>query len=109
MTALGLTNVGWREFDSSTNDADVANELYTHWNSYQNAIVDVFSPPAGSPLIGGHTYTVVNVWVDANGNVTSIDLRNPWGEDDTSGNPFVSVTPAQLGACGTIRLAWGNA
>jgi hypothetical protein len=51
---------------------------------------------------------VVNVWRDGSGNVTSIELRNPWGGDDTSGNPFVTLTAAQLGAC-EIWVAWGVA
>jgi len=98
-----------KSFASSTSDADVANEVFTHWNSFQNTVVDVFSPPSGSPLVGSHSYTVISVTRDSAGNVTSIRLRNPWGGDDTGGNPYVDVTPAQLGACGTIRVCWGTA
>jgi hypothetical protein len=57
--------------------------------------------------VGGHAYTVYSVSRDAFGNVTSITLRNPWGPDDTGGNPYVVLTPSQLAAC-ELWVAWGN-
>src|SRR5436305_4747371 len=41
------------------------------------------------------------------GTVTSITLRNPWGPDNTGGNPYVTITPANLAAC-QIWVAFGN-
>ena len=47
-----------------------------------------------TPLVGGHAYEIDSVTLDANGTVTAITLRNPWGNDLASGG-YVTVTPAQ--------------
>ena len=51
-------------------------------------------PPAGSPLIGNHAYTVDHV--NSDGTVT---LRNPWGVDgagsDGKDDGYVTITAAQ--------------
>ncbi|MGC1549571.1 MAG: C2 family cysteine protease, partial [Rhodanobacter sp.] len=64
-----------------------------------------------SNLVSGHAYAVTGFETDNNGNVTGIDLANPWGRVVTlqpgqAGNstnsqiiiqPTVTLTPAQIG------------
>ena len=56
--------------------------------------------PAGTPMISSHAYSVDSVVTDSNGNITGINIRNPWGTVGISGyasnNGYVTVTPAQL-------------
>lgn len=52
------------------------------------------------PLIGSHAYTVIAMTTDASGNITGVEVRNPWGIDGVanSSNPndgYVTVTAAQ--------------
>ncbi len=108
LRAYGLGSVGENYFAASSSDASLANDIYSHWNSFQNTVICTGAVTAASGLVGSHCYSVVNVWRDGSGNVTSVELRNPWGSDDTSGNPFVTLSAAQLGAC-EIWVAWGNA
>jgi hypothetical protein len=108
LRAYGLTSVGINYYPATSSDTTLANDIYARWNGYQNAVICTGAVTAASGLVAAHCYSVTNVFRDAAGNVTSIQLRNPWGGDDTSDNPFISLTPAQLGAC-EIWLAWGNA
>jgi Ca2+-binding RTX toxin-like protein len=108
LRAYGLTSVGENYYAASSSDTTLANDIYNRWNSFQNTVICTGAVTAASGLVGNHCYSVVNVWRDGSGNVTSIELRNPWGGDDTSGNPFVTLTAAQLGAC-EIWVAWGVA
>jgi hypothetical protein len=103
--AYHLTSVGTSYFTG--NATAVANSIYTHWNAYQSTTLAVGSVPSGSPLVGSHAYSVDSVYTDGSGNVTWVRLRNPWGGDNTGGNPYVWVTPAQLAAC-QIWVQWGN-
>lgn len=57
-----------------------------------------------SQVFGEHAYTVENVITDASNNVTSLRLRNPWGNDqgpgataiDGTNDGYVTVTVAEL-------------
>jgi len=108
MRAYNLTSVDGEYFEDTTSDTSLANEVFTHYYHEQNTTICVWNPPTGSALVGSHCYSVFFVGRDTSGNVTSIILRNPWGGDDTGGNPFVVLTPAELGAC-DILVSWGNA
>ena len=107
LAAYGVTDVQTTYHAASSNDADAANNIYNAYRNWKPAVVSVGSVPAGSKLVGGHAYTVVAAVRNSAGVVTSITLRNPWGGDDTGGNPFVTVTPAELGEC-EIWVQWGN-
>jgi hypothetical protein len=107
LRAYNETSVGESYHAAGSSAAATANDIFTHWNAYQSCTICTGSVPAGSPLVGNHCYTVVSVTRNAAGVVTSIQLRNPWGPDNTGGNPFVNVTPAQLAAT-QIWVAYGN-
>jgi hypothetical protein len=107
LRAYNLTSVGENYFAPSTSGTAVANDIYNHWNAYQSCSICTGTVPSGSPLVASHCYSVVSVSRDAWGNVTSILVRNPWGGDNTGGNPYLSLTPAQLAAC-QIWVAFGN-
>jgi hypothetical protein len=47
-----------------------------------------------SPLVAGHAYEIDSVTLSNKGVVTSITLRNPWGNDVANGG-YVIVTPQQ--------------
>ena len=108
MNAYNLTGVNSSYHSAASSDIAVADAVYSHWNSYQNTVICTGSVTAGSGLVGSHCYSVVSVTRNNEGIVTSIRLRNPWAEDNTSNDPFVDLTPAQLGGC-EIWVAWGNA
>jgi hypothetical protein len=108
LKAYGETSVGEHYYAVGSNSTTLANDVYTHWNAYQSCTICTGTVPNGSPLVGSHCYTVYSVNRDALGRVTSIIVRNPWGPNDTNGNPFVTLTPGQLSAC-QIWVAFGNA
>jgi hypothetical protein len=67
----------------------------------------------GTPLIGGHAYTVDAVVMDGNGNLT-LRLRNPWGVDGAgndgyAGNIFRSTSPLTTTTPLPSDLAWSQA
>lgn len=106
-TAFNLTSVGTTYFAARSNSATVANEAYKRWCTINNScVLGIGTVPSGSPLFANHAYSVTNVSRDTAGNVTSITVRNPWGPDSTSGNPYVTLTPAQLAAC-EVWVQWG--
>ncbi|QOV88072.1 C2 family cysteine protease [Humisphaera borealis] len=108
MRQFNVQSVGQSYFAPGGSSAAVANSIYTHWNSWQSTDICTGSVAAGSPLVGGHCYTVTSVTRNSSGVVTNVRVRNPWGPDNTGGNPFVDLTPAQLAAC-EIWVTWGNA
>jgi Ca2+-binding RTX toxin-like protein len=105
MRAYNLTSVGENYF--TWNPTAVANSITMHWNAYQSVTISTGFVPFGVPLVASHAYSVHSVNTNVFGQVTSILLRNPWGDDDTGGNPYVLLTPAQLAAC-QIWVSWGN-
>ena len=68
--------------------------------------------PRGAPLVKNHEYMVVGVNKSANGTVTSVVLRNPWGYDgkgndaDTS-DGLVTISAALLFNC-TGQVYWST-
>jgi hypothetical protein len=107
LRAFNATNVGEHYYAAGSNAATVANDVYAHWNSYQACTICTGTVTASSGLVANHCYTVVSVSRDAYGTVTSMTLRNPWGNDNTGNNPYVTLTAAQLAAC-QIWVAWGT-
>ena len=101
-----------REFAS--NATQYGNRLFTRWNGYQNVVVTLTSQ---STVGGVHAYTVWNVVRNARGEVTRVQLRNPWGDADGNvgyrdANPsdaMVTKTPAQLFVDAGGRVNWGTA
>ena len=91
-SALGLKN-------TSTFSATSANALATlvQKDLKANDFVTMGTSSyvgVNSPLIGGHAYEINSVTVDKKGAVSSITLRNPWGNDLSNGG-YVTVTPQQ--------------
>jgi hypothetical protein len=107
LRAYNLTNVGQSYFAAGSNSASVANSVFDHWNAYQSCNICTGTVATGSPLVANHCYSVVSVLRNPAGTVTNILVRNPWGGDNTSGNPYLWLTPAQLAAC-QIWVTWGN-
>lgn len=103
--------------DFASNPTDLANKLFQKWNGYQNLTLSLDGP--ASTVDGGHAYTVWNVVRNANGQVTRIDLRNPWGRDGSFNYPapgqddpnpddgIVSMSPQRVWDA-TVRVNWGS-
>jgi hypothetical protein len=108
MRAFNATSIGQNFYDAGSSPTAVANDVFNRWNAYQSCTVCVWNVPGGVPLVGSHCYTVATVYRNSSGVVTGILLRNPWGPDNTGGNPYVLVTPAQLAAC-DVLVTWGDA
>src|SRR5262249_6509941 len=107
LRAYNLGSVGETHYAAGSNATTVANEVYNHWNAYQACTICTGSNTGSSGLVANHCYSVTAVYRDAYGNVTGIQLRNPWGPDNTGGNPYVYLTPSQL-ASAEIWVAYGN-
>ena len=107
LRAYNLTGVGQNYYAVGSNATTLANDIYNHWNAYQATNICTGTVASGSPLVGNHCYSVTWVNRNSSGQVTSIVVRNPWGGDNTGGNPYISLTPAQLAAC-QIWVTWGN-
>ncbi|MEI2728475.1 MAG: C2 family cysteine protease [Candidatus Nanopelagicales bacterium] len=102
------------EFASSA--ADLGNKLFAKWNHYDNVVLTL-TPPV-STVNGVHAYTLWNVNRNAAGTVTSLQLRNPYGNADGGANGYsdanandamVTLTPAQVFADTQGRVNWGTA
>jgi hypothetical protein len=106
--AYNLGDVDSSYHSAASSNTTLANTIYSHWNSYENTVICTGAVTDGSGLVGSHCYSVVSVTRNDDGVVTSIRLRNPWAENNTGGDPFVDLTPAQLGAC-EIWVVWGDA
>ena len=100
------------EFASSA--ADLGNKLFAKWNHYDNVVLTL-TPPV-STVNGVHAYTLWNVNRNAAGTVTSLQLRNPYGNADGGANGYsdanandamVTLTPAQVFADTQGRVNWG--
>src|SRR5262249_39704984 len=107
LQAFGLNSVGENYYAPGSDATTLANDIYTHWNAYQSCTVWTGTVPSGSRLVASHAYSVISVNRDWSGNVTSVLLRNPWGADNTDGNPYLTVTPAEMAAC-QFMVDWGN-
>jgi hypothetical protein len=82
-----------------SNAIELAKQLGAALAANKAVTLGIGSVPAGASLIGGHAYTVDHVNKDAQGNIISITLRNPWGVDgagnDGKNDGYVTVTPQQ--------------
>jgi hypothetical protein len=63
--------------------------------------------PGGSPnLVGSHAYMVDRTYTDAWG-TRHVVLRNPWGPNNTAGNPYVDLTAGQFyNSISRVQSAW---
>jgi calpain family cysteine protease/hemolysin type calcium-binding protein len=93
---LGIANSDTFYFSSAN---QLLQQIQTELNSGQAVTAGILSVPSGTPLISDHAYSVVAVTTDANGDLTGLELRNPWGIVGVSGyagnNGYVTITPAQ--------------
>ncbi len=95
-SALGKasTNV----FSAST-PASLLSVIKTALDQGKSVTYGAYAPTDGAPLIGNHAYMVDRVNADAQGNLVSITLRNPWGVDgagnDGANDGYVTLTAAQ--------------
>jgi hypothetical protein len=91
---------------SSTSTQDVdwwyklwnnSNDLWNYVNNELNAgkAVTVGTPGDSANLVGSHAYMVDHTYTDGYG-TRHVVLRNPWGPNNTGGNPYVDLTAAQL-------------
>lgn len=99
-TALGLSNTNTY---SAANATSLANLMKQGLAQGKSVTIGIGTPKNGCPCVGNHAYDVVSVQTDANGNVISLKLRNPWGvdgagNDGTPSDGYVTATPAQLHA-----------
>jgi hypothetical protein len=89
----GLTTT--RVYNAQSLLNTVAQDLAAH----QSVVMGIGTPADAAPLIGSHAYTVDSVIKDANGIVTGLVLRNPWGVDgagsDGTDDGYVTVTGQQ--------------
>jgi hypothetical protein len=109
--SYGSLNSGWMSESFSTLGLQSTNFL--SYNS-ANALMSILNTQLAEgkavtigtdstvtgPLIGSHAYTVIAMTTDASGNITGVEVRNPWGIDGVanSSNPndgYVTVTAAQ--------------
>jgi hypothetical protein len=85
-------------YSAATPTALVA-QIQQNLSEGQAVTLAVNTPQDGAPLLGSHAYTVDSVTTDADGNVTGLVLRNPWGVDgagnDGYNDGYVTVTAQQ--------------
>lgn len=97
--AFGATS-GTRGVGSYASATDMANDFYTRWSAHQACTVSFGAVPPGAPVAEHHVYMLDSVTRNANGMVTSITLRNPWGSDgsenDGNNQHLVTLTPDEL-------------
>jgi Calpain family cysteine protease/RTX calcium-binding nonapeptide repeat (4 copies) len=74
-----------------------SDDLWNYVKGQLNAgkAVTVGTPDDAGTLVGSHAYMVDMVYVAADGS-KHIVLRNPWGPNDTGGQPYVDITAGQL-------------
>jgi hypothetical protein len=93
-TAMGLKNESIYSASSATS---LLQQLQSLLNA-GDAVTYATASDMGN-LIGGHAYTVEGVTTDAQGNITGLELRNPWGitgaGTNPNGSPYVTVTAAE--------------
>jgi calpain family cysteine protease/hemolysin type calcium-binding protein len=93
---LGIVNSNAFYFSSAN---QMFQQIQTELEGGQAVTAGTLSVPSGTPLVANHAYSVVAVTTDANGDLTGLELRNPWGIVGISGyagnNGYVTITPAQ--------------
>ncbi len=84
---------------STSSAASLLNVIKTALEQGKSVTYGTTTPTDGAPLIGGHAYMVDHVNADAQGNLVSVTLRNPWGIDgagnDGANDGYVTITAAQ--------------
>jgi hypothetical protein len=93
---LGISNTNNFYWSSATS---MLQQIQTELSDHEAVTAGILSVPSGTPLIGDHAYTVVAVETDSKGDLTGLELRNPWGTVGISGyasnNGYVTITAAQ--------------
>jgi hypothetical protein len=94
--ALGCRSTS---FYGGTGAADLMNQIETALNAGESVTYGTIRVADGASLIASHAYTVDSIVTDSHGNVTGLELRNPWGVDgagnDGHNDGYVIVTAAQ--------------
>lgn len=100
---------------TQTQDVDFWYKLWNNsddlWNYVNGELAAgkavTIGTPGGSPnLIGSHAYMVDRTYIDGYG-TKHVVLRNPWGPNNTGGNPYVDITAAQLyNSISRVQSAW---
>jgi ELWxxDGT repeat protein len=127
--AFRASSTGLKGFSMYRTASLMANEIYNRWRLSESVCVgfggDETKKEAakGIPIILNHAYTVTRVIRDnLSGVVTSIELRNPWGQDGFSGikgddndspnddwDGLVRVTPDELWRLRSVGyITWGK-
>ena len=94
---------GWYKFWNNPNNLwdYLCNEL-----AAGKAVTVGTNGGAASPLVGSHAYMVDYVYTAGDG-TRRVVLRNPWGANDTGGNPYVDVSATTLfNNIGLVQSAW---
>jgi len=116
--AFRFSSSSFKELTSYANAVALAADLQARFNNQESVTLGIVAVKRGMQanpsLVLAHMYSVASIDLDADGNVTSIVLRNPWGFDGRAGNSegdpndgLVRITPTQLMAY-TGRLNWGR-
>jgi Ca2+-binding RTX toxin-like protein len=95
--AMGASTTVSRWVDGWYKASHGATDLWNYVNGELAAgkAVTVSTPGDCPNLVGSHAYTVDRAWTDGSG-TRHVVVRNPWGPDNTDGNPYVDLTASQL-------------
>jgi hypothetical protein len=114
--AFGSTSANAREIRSYGSAANLLNDMFNRWSTYQAVTIGFLGVVNGgvmpSNLVMRHMYTVVSFVRNGAGQITNVILRNPWGVDgyssnDGSNDGLVSVSGAGLmNLIGSVN--WGR-
>lgn len=114
--AFGATDADWKNFSDYASAEELGADLYARWNNYEAMTMGFYEIPAGVSLIGGHAYTLSQVDTDADGNVVSVTVRNPWAVDGqvegaaADANPGDGYVTLDIHTLYTVSgsVAWGK-
>lgn len=115
--AFGLTDVGQQSYgvidtvdglgvvtstDVRFSSAELGDEIRTRFNLIGNVTICTDGAlPNGTTLSANHCWAVTGFDTDAEGNVTTVRLRNPWGSN-------LTVSVADMFDAG-VWVTWGSA
>lgn len=112
LTALGATDVSslWK---SDISGQGALNHIASQFAQGRTVTMGIYDPPSDLPLVGSHAYMVDRVNRDAQGNVISVVLRNPWGIDGGGGSDgqddgYVTITANMLNRTGDWAIRSGK-
>lgn len=99
-SALGVSEANINEQYSTASGTALLGLIKNELDAGKSVTYAVATPAANSNLIEYHAYTVDSVGLDANGQVVTLRLRNPWGVDgyttrDGANDGYVTITAQQ--------------